>query len=964
MLTENRTDSTYALKSYMVSAVEKEIDAGFVLSRKLSERVRVFQRVFKPDSLDQDSPVFSMYLDTRAGMVDQEAQKLLRKLQDDVIPQVVTAERITKYPIEFRGGVDPTYEQHRAYLVNLMDDVTKAILDSLDAVEAARAVEPSSLIDEVRQQLSFAKQRAERFSPTGSSSTALQRVNQWVRGSGGRTFVVFGASGAGKTYVMAKKVIDLSLEGITCVVRFLGTSGDSADVSSVLRSICEQLRIISMGRDPFISGNSSVGLGPCPLIHEELVKYFKEAIDSWSCGRLVLALDSLDQLNDTNSGRMLDWLPVNSFSDKVHIVCSTLPDELNPEVGRPYRCLSILRKRIQSEEYFSEVAQLKDSGLLIEHLLKLKNRTATKIQLDTAVKILKCGDGKAQTALMATLVADMVSQWRSSTQLPASSPSSVRGIIVHYLDSMEDIFEKAGKEKRKIFVKHCLAYITCPKNGISSTELQEVLSLDDDVLADSHQWWFTPDRRVPSAPLLLLLNSLASYLSQKGLLRFWYHRQLWEAAEAHILSDPIFRADRYRVLAEFFSGRFAGKRKPCNGNLRIRLGLTEANAAAGVDRHVRHQPAAFKGASAFDASSVINDRRCAEAMHHMVKELQILDRLQTRDGSDVRQRIQECSKMAEAELCSAEMVCARSLTGEMFNLVWQSAKFLQLVSGENIDLAKADHFNRWIRRDAHEMIVSAGCVAASALRQPTMSKAREEYLISRSRMFGMPWMVLGGQVDFDAVVAVLKGHESAVKCVDWFESKIVSGDGHGKIVVWNAFTGEKLSEFQGHADEVLSVRWSPKGDQIASGSYDKTIIIWDATTGDKVSELKGHTGEVMSVAWSPNRSQIVSGSSDKTSLIWNVASGQKVAQLQGHTDYVRSVAWSPGGEQIATASDDKSVLVWDAESGQQVNKKMRLELSFTITNNLPMTPMLCRCLGWRGTWAMSRVSPGALLVRS
>ena len=44
---------------------------------------------------------------------------------------------------------------------------------------------------------------------------------------------------------------------------------------------------------------------------------------------------------------------------------------------------------------------------------------------------------------------------------------------------------------------------------------------------------------------------------------------------------------------------------------------------------------------------------------------------------------------------------------------------------------------------------------------------------------------------------------------------------------------------------------SPNGSKIASGSGDKTVIIWDAATGDKVSELKGHSGSVTSVAWSP-----------------------------------------------------------------------------------------------------------------
>jgi WD40 repeat protein len=73
------------------------------------------------------------------------------------------------------------------------------------------------------------------------------------------------------------------------------------------------------------------------------------------------------------------------------------------------------------------------------------------------------------------------------------------------------------------------------------------------------------------------------------------------------------------------------------------------------------------------------------------------------------------------------------------------------------------------------------------------SKALEEYLRSgRQRVLGLPWLMLGGQMeDYDAVISVLKGHEGAVRCTDWQESKLASGDRAGVIIVWDAFTGEK-----------------------------------------------------------------------------------------------------------------------------------------------------------------------------
>ena len=86
---------------------------------------------------------------------------------------------------------------------------------------------------------------------------------------------------------------------------------------------------------------------------------------------------------------------------------------------------------------------------------------------------------------------------------------------------------------------------------------------------------------------------------------------------------------------------------------------------------------------------------------------------------------------------------------------------------------------------------------------------------------------------------------------------------------------------------------SPDGSQVASGSYDQTVIIWDAATGDKVSELKGHSDWVRSVAWSPKGDQIASGSDGRTVIIWDAATGSKVCDLKGHSSDVMSVAWSP-----------------------------------------------------------------------
>ncbi|KIJ39168.1 hypothetical protein M422DRAFT_175546, partial [Sphaerobolus stellatus SS14] len=62
---------------------------------------------------------------------------------------------------------------------------------------------------------------------------------------------------------------------------------------------------------------------------------------------------------------------------------------------------------------------------------------------------------------------------------------------------------------------------------------------------------------------------------------------------------------------------------------------------------------------------------------------------------------------------------------------------------------------------------------------------------------------------------------------------VVSGSDDQTIWIWNAHTGELVSEsFQGQTDWVRSVAFSPDGEQVVSGSDDWTIQIWNAPTGE------------------------------------------------------------------------------------------------------------------------------------
>ena len=52
---------------------------------------------------------------------------------------------------------------------------------------------------------------------------------------------------------------------------------------------------------------------------------------------------------------------------------------------------------------------------------------------------------------------------------------------------IDKLFDRVEKYHGMTFVKHVLSYLTASKNGLSDTEIEDVLSLDDEVRGQG-QW--------------------------------------------------------------------------------------------------------------------------------------------------------------------------------------------------------------------------------------------------------------------------------------------------------------------------------------------------------------------------------------------------------------------------------------------------------------------------------------------
>ena len=155
------------------------------------------------------------------------------------------------------------------------------------------------------------------------------------------------------------------------------------------------------------------------------------------------------------------------------------------------------------------------------------------------------------------------------------------------------------------------------------------------------------------------------------------------------------------------------------------------------------------------------------------------------------------------------------------------------------------------------------------------------------------------------------------------EKWLVTASSDGTARVWDAATGQPISDPMQHRKLVEWVAFSPDGKRVVTASWDKTARVWDAATGQPTSDPMQHRAEVKAAAFNPDGNRVVTTSLDKTARVWDAATGQPVSAPMRHDGYVRTASFSPDGKWVVTASEDKTARVWDAATGQPVSAPMR-----------------------------------------
>jgi WD40 repeat protein len=179
-------------------------------------------------------------------------------------------------------------------------------------------------------------------------------------------------------------------------------------------------------------------------------------------------------------------------------------------------------------------------------------------------------------------------------------------------------------------------------------------------------------------------------------------------------------------------------------------------------------------------------------------------------------------------------------------------------------------------------------------------------------------------VETGKVVATWTGHTKGVISVCWSAvgDQVVSGSEDGTLRVWNVKTGKTILDIKTGHVYVWAVKYSPNNTQIATGGFNESVAkIWDAKTGELIATLE-HNGIVFSLAWTSDGKKLITASHGPL-RIFDTATWRQIATLEGHTNYVAAITLSRNNRLLASASDDKTVCLWNLDTNLPVGPPLQ-----------------------------------------
>jgi len=566
---------------FQTSATEQEIWCGALNVANAKDHVLAFFREIDLPKEIEDAEPLRDFLDVVSGKNDRGPKSALdelkaeirKRLGDNAIELKPKAKLTIVVPTEDPKNVSDAKPKFTAVIsidhIDLLckeveERLTKLIRRQIDEYwkypksteetssdktpeQTAQQRAARELEIEQNEHHRFGKERGSKDSFVGRAKQ-IKSILEYIENDSRLPCVVHGASGCGKTALLARVVQEI-LKARSAIVRYIGVTPRSSDLRSLLRSLCQELRLTN----PIAEALSSD--------IRELMQEFRKHLDAATEQHpITLMIDAVDQLAEADNGRQLFWIPFGELPSSVKIVLSCLSDrdEKDP-VGHPY--VAAQRRRLPDLNMLSldALSPADASALLFEKWLKSAGRTVTENQ--RALIELRLQPEPCRQPLYLKLLFEEVKLWRSyddhvylnepESQNETEAAAKTRDSSNRYVGALlNQLFDRLRMDANhgSLLVNRALGYIAAARRGLTETEILEVLFADREVrrmilqtsIDRKHRMAFRP-RRIPVSLWSRLRSDLAPYLTERaapgGSVVTFYHRQVAEWIQTEFVTN-------------------------------------------------------------------------------------------------------------------------------------------------------------------------------------------------------------------------------------------------------------------------------------------------------------------------------------------------------------------------------------------------------------------------------------------
>lgn len=363
-----------------------------------------------------------------------------------------------------------------------------------------------------------------------------------------KPIILYGPMGSGKTTSLATFASTLHLQlkannnypsgSHVILVRFIGADRKSMDLRSLLTSMCLQLNEIYNK-----NGNE------IPKKLKDLKTFFRSFLeDKNSNEKLVILIDSLQDLSPNDNAYKLDWLPYN-----LRVNCKVI---LTTSIENKDLLERLKNKYTDSKSYVClEYLSPHQSNYIVKKFLDINKRRLEDNQFEIVRDLIMNAN---MLSLHLKLLSNEFLNWKSYTHSDECILKvTATEAIDHYFSNLEKIH---GKQ----LVKSILSYITLSRTGLSECELQDVLSLDNQLLKAILPELNQP-KQILQCPWFLILRLLQD-IQKHIVIRpdngiyviFWRHKLFGEIVrKKYLSSSEDYLTQCHLNIAEYYMGSWA-----------------------------------------------------------------------------------------------------------------------------------------------------------------------------------------------------------------------------------------------------------------------------------------------------------------------------------------------------------------------------------------------------------------------